>query len=199
VRSAAKNRSGAQSSAQAGLSAPRPKRRKSRCHGGLSDGETRTRTGDTTIFSRAALGSEYRRFAGDASPPGVVPGVRVFPDFALVSPGLRQTAGPVCLFFRLGCCGLRAVAVHRLVTRRARSARPLAPARASSSSRSPERAVAPGGGLAVEDREQRIGSSSKASSSAGRGGDEYVCADAVEERGIPVVGDAVGLGVSELV
>jgi hypothetical protein len=35
--------------------------------------------------------------------------------------------------------------------------------------------------------------------SAGRGGGEHVCADAVEEGGIAVVGEAVSLGVGELV
>ena len=64
----------------------------------VSDGETRTRTGDTTIFSRAALMFESGRFAGDSPRSQQVSGVRIFADFALVSPALRQTARTVCLF-----------------------------------------------------------------------------------------------------
>jgi hypothetical protein len=60
-------------------------------------GETRTRTGDTTIFSRAAVASETGPFAGSSLASGHVYGVRVFPDFAPLSPALRQMAGVVCL------------------------------------------------------------------------------------------------------
>jgi hypothetical protein len=67
---------------------------------GTSDGETRTRTGDTTIFSRAALAPESAAFAGDSVGSGDVAGVRAFPDFASVSPALRQTTRPLCLFVR---------------------------------------------------------------------------------------------------
>jgi len=66
--------------------------------GHFADGETRTRTGDTTIFSRAAVSSETGPFAGNYLASGHVYGVRVFPDFAPVSPALRQMAGVVCLF-----------------------------------------------------------------------------------------------------
>ena len=62
------------------------------------DGETRTRTGDTTIFSRAAGASETGLFAGNSVDSGHVYGVRAFPDFAPVSPALRQMAGIGCLF-----------------------------------------------------------------------------------------------------
>ena len=65
---------------------------------GIADGETRTRTGDTTIFSRAAVSSETGPFAGNYLASGHVYGVRVFPDFAPVSLALRQMAGVVCLF-----------------------------------------------------------------------------------------------------
>src|SRR5215208_8277611 len=62
------------------------------------DGETRTRTGDTTIFSRAAVASKPGPFAGNYLASGHVYGVRVSPDFAPRSPALRQTARVVCLF-----------------------------------------------------------------------------------------------------
>jgi hypothetical protein len=65
---------------------------------GIEDGETRTRTGDTTIFSRAAVSSETHPFAGNSLASGHVYGVRVFPDFAPASPALRQMAVVVCLF-----------------------------------------------------------------------------------------------------
>jgi hypothetical protein len=45
-----------------------PESRKSRSHAGFQDGETRTRTGDTTIFSRAAFDLKLARFAGDFGP-----------------------------------------------------------------------------------------------------------------------------------
>jgi hypothetical protein len=44
------------------------------------DGERRTRTADTTIFSRAAVASETGLFAGNSLASGHVYGVRVFPD-----------------------------------------------------------------------------------------------------------------------
>jgi hypothetical protein len=43
----------------------RQKRRNRLLAGGSRDGETRTRTGDTTIFSRAAVASETSQFAGN--------------------------------------------------------------------------------------------------------------------------------------
>jgi hypothetical protein len=61
-------------------------------------GETRTRTGDTTIFSCATRASEFARFAGKSVASGAVSWFRAFPDFAVVSRRLRQTAAPVCLF-----------------------------------------------------------------------------------------------------
>ena len=51
-------------------------------------------------------------------------------------------------------------------------------------------------------RHQKLGTSGSALTrlaSAGRGGGERVCADAVEEGGVPVVDDALRLGVRELV
>src|SRR5215218_3307002 len=68
------------------------------CAGTSGSGETRTRTGDTTIFSRAALRAESGQFAGDSRPPPMFSRVRVFPDFAFVWSTLRQTARVVCLF-----------------------------------------------------------------------------------------------------
>jgi len=50
--------------------------------------------------------------------------------------------------------------------------------------------------------QRRLGTSGSALTrlaSAGRGGGERVCADAVEEGGVPVVDDALRLGVRELV
>src|SRR4051794_7425719 len=64
----------------------------------VPSGETRTRTGDTTIFSRAAVSSETSSFAGNYLASDDVYGIRVFPDFAPVSPALRQMAGVGCLF-----------------------------------------------------------------------------------------------------
>ena len=65
---------------------------------GAPNGETRTRTGDTTIFSRVAYESESGRFAGNFWRYRCSPRVRAFSDFALVSTTLRQTATAVCLF-----------------------------------------------------------------------------------------------------
>lgn len=62
------------------------------------DGETRTRTRDTTIFSRGALVSESGRLAGTFVPSGDISGVRGFPGFAPCSLTLRPTAGLVGLF-----------------------------------------------------------------------------------------------------
>jgi putative transposase len=73
-------------------------RESGRLAGTSSDGETRTRTGDTTIFSCATRASEFGRFAGDSVASGAVSWFRAFPDFAVVSRRLRQTAAPVCLF-----------------------------------------------------------------------------------------------------
>ena len=64
----------------------------------FSDGETRTRTGDTTIFSRAVPASESNLFPENFLAFRNVCGVRGFPDFASVCRALRQTAVPVCLF-----------------------------------------------------------------------------------------------------
>ena len=69
-----------------------------RLAGGSRNGETRTRTGDTTIFSRAVPASESNLFPGNFSAFRNVCGVRAFPDFASVCRALRQTAVPVCLF-----------------------------------------------------------------------------------------------------
>jgi hypothetical protein len=52
----------------------------------------------TPRLSRAAVASETGLFAGNSLDSGHVYGVRVFPDFAPVSPALRQTARVVCLF-----------------------------------------------------------------------------------------------------
>jgi hypothetical protein len=52
------------------------------------------------VFSRAALAPECAAFAGDSVGSGDVAGVRAFPDFASVSPALRQTTRPLCLFVR---------------------------------------------------------------------------------------------------
>ena len=91
-------RLGAQSSAQWNARRVPSEKTKNPLECGIADGETRTRTGDTTIFSCAAVVSETRAFAGNYLASGQVYGVRVFPDFARVSPVLRQIARAVCLF-----------------------------------------------------------------------------------------------------
>jgi len=62
--------------------------------------EARTRTADTTIFSRAVPASESNLLPGNFLAFRNVCGVRVFPDFASVCRALRQTAVPVCLLLR---------------------------------------------------------------------------------------------------
>jgi hypothetical protein len=64
---------------------------------GTSDGETRTRTGDTTIFSCAVLGLKSAWFAGIFVVLEMRCSFRAFPDFAPVSAALRHIAGRVCL------------------------------------------------------------------------------------------------------
>ena len=49
---------------------PIPEKRKSCSHADCGSGETRTRTGDTTIFSRALLTAKFGRFAGDSFESG---------------------------------------------------------------------------------------------------------------------------------
>jgi hypothetical protein len=80
---------------------------------GTSDGETRTRTGDTTIFSRVAVASETDPFAANSPASGHVCGVRIFPDFAPVSPALRHMAGVGCLFVGGRGGGVAAVRTSR--------------------------------------------------------------------------------------
>jgi hypothetical protein len=75
-----------------------PESRTSSAHRVFRDGETRTRTGDTTIFSRAAVSSESRRFAGHFDGSEDITRFRPFPHFAAVCRTLRQTAVAVCLF-----------------------------------------------------------------------------------------------------
>ena len=65
------------------------------------DGETRTRTGDTTIFSRAALLLKSGGFAGNSRRLSGVARVRIFPEFAPVSRTIRPTARSVGLFVAL--------------------------------------------------------------------------------------------------
>jgi hypothetical protein len=84
------------------------------------DGETRTRTGDTTIFSRAVLPLKFGPFAGTFSLSAVVGPVHVFPHFPLVCRGIRQTATPFCLF--VGPCR-RATPRDALIGRRGRRGR----------------------------------------------------------------------------
>jgi hypothetical protein len=62
------------------------------------DGERRTRTADTTIFSRAVLALKSGRFAGIFVGLEMRRSFRAFPDFAPVSAALRHTAGRVCRF-----------------------------------------------------------------------------------------------------
>ena len=57
-----------------------------------------TRTGDTTIFSRAVLASEFARFAGLFDDHGASGRVRAFPDFAVVYRMKRPTTRFVGLF-----------------------------------------------------------------------------------------------------
>jgi hypothetical protein len=64
----------------------------------VSDGETRTRAGDTTIFSRAAPSSTFGRFAGIFAGQRSGGGSGPFPHFALVSWAKRHTVVLVCLF-----------------------------------------------------------------------------------------------------
>jgi hypothetical protein len=72
------------------------------------DGETRTRTGDTTIFSGAALGAEFDSFTGHLVGDEGVVAVQAFPDFADVSRAIRQSACVVCLFVTASRCESRA-------------------------------------------------------------------------------------------
>jgi hypothetical protein len=64
---------------------------------GFRSGETRTRTGDTTIFSRAPLALEFHGFAGDSGDCCRLAPVNVFPDFASVLRTLRPTKALVGL------------------------------------------------------------------------------------------------------
>ena len=74
-----------------------------RPRGFARDGETRTRTGDTTIFSRDLLALQFPRTAGDYVRSRCRIDVRVFADFAPASRALRPPARPVGLFAtRLG-------------------------------------------------------------------------------------------------
>ncbi len=66
--------------------------------GFAGDGETRTRTGDTTIFSRVPLTLEFHGFAGDWRDLRRLAPVRGFPDFASVCRTLRPTSALVGLF-----------------------------------------------------------------------------------------------------
>src|SRR6478735_2856167 len=65
---------------------------------GPKNGETRTRTGDTTIFSRAAPPLKSKRFAGVSSRFGGRGRVQIFSERAAVSRTLRPTGGLVGLF-----------------------------------------------------------------------------------------------------
>jgi hypothetical protein len=89
---------GAQSSAQTRHSLISPRSGKARGHAGLSDGETRTRTGGTTIFSRALLPAKFGRFAGDSSTSRGRDRSQAFPDFASVLRALRPTSALIGLF-----------------------------------------------------------------------------------------------------
>jgi hypothetical protein len=69
-----------------------------------ANGETRTRTGDTTIFSRVVPAFKFVRFAGDCCRFDRCRRIRAFADFASVSGALRPTAGLVGRFRRLSGC-----------------------------------------------------------------------------------------------
>jgi hypothetical protein len=64
------------------------------------DGETRTRTGDTTIFSRVAQPLEFVGFAGDSRGFGIAWPSRTFSDLAVLSRLLGPTGRLVGLFAR---------------------------------------------------------------------------------------------------
>ena len=88
----------ARSAQSSGLAIPRTTKQQTSTCRRFSNGETRTRTGDTTIFSRATLAADSSRFAGNSRASSAVSRVRIFPDFALVSQALRPTVGLVGLF-----------------------------------------------------------------------------------------------------
>ena len=101
--------------------------------GPAGDCETRTRTGDTTIFSRIPV-TRAHRFAGDYCRVERPCRVQVFPDFASASGALRPTPGLVGLF-------AGTVWTHSQTGRLAWATMPLSSAAASCAAR--HRAVTP--------------------------------------------------------
>ena len=73
----------------------------------FSDGETRTRTRDTTIFRRVALAAESGGFAGLSDDSGPAQRVRVFPHFAVVCRMKRPMVRSVGIFVRTDFGGVR--------------------------------------------------------------------------------------------
>ena len=69
-----------------------------------SDGETRTRTGDTTIFSRVLLSLKSPGFAGRYRRSGDLRPVQIFSDCASFFRGLRPTPRLVGLFISTMVC-----------------------------------------------------------------------------------------------
>src|SRR5207247_10290658 len=63
----------------------------------LGSGETRTRTGDTTIFSRASSTCECARFAAELPARVTSPYSRGFPHFRCDCGPVRHTIANLCL------------------------------------------------------------------------------------------------------
>jgi integrase len=92
---------------------PRPKEKARRC-GPSSSGETRTRTGDTTIFSRAPSSFKFQQFAADSAIRSWFSRGRALLDFACFSRTLRPTTELVGLFAVLLACAATGTAERAL-------------------------------------------------------------------------------------
>jgi hypothetical protein len=66
---------------------------------GIADGETRTRTGDTTIFSRAAVRLKLPRFAGDSRVPACLSASGFSRSLRPFPPGYGRRWGPSAFSF----------------------------------------------------------------------------------------------------